>query len=346
MFAGDAQLKRSDFHAKLFWREATFWVSAVEAVLGILIVISGVGRIDLGVGVLALSLAAVGVWLAERLGKFWFGANLAFASLLASYADYQGGPALILAVVLGFVWITLIAFAFLPRTVGAIYVVLIAITYAIALVMRPDIADRTEQWVLIVVSLAVVGLFTSRLVRRLARLAYVDELTGLPNRRYLLATMRREMMRASRTGSPLSIALADLDEFKRINDTQGHLAGDRLLIALGERWTAGLRATDFLGRYGGDEFVVVFPGCTTREASRVMTRVIEGNIDLASASFGVAEWNMQESYADLLSRCDRELYASKIKRKQHDKTDKTGPTAPVELRVSRVVPVVPMAEPR
>lgn len=346
MFATDDRPKRSDFYARLFWREAILWVSAVEAALGILIIISGVGRVHVAIGVLALSAAVLSVLLAERLGRFWFSTNLAISSLFASFTAYQGGPGFTLAVVLGFIWITLIAFAFLPRNVGALYLVLISVSYAFVLVMRPDIPDRRGQWILTVLSLAVVGLFTSRLVRRLARLAYVDELTGLPNRRYLLATMRREMMQSSRTGRPLSVAIADLDNFKRINDTQGHLAGDRLLIALGERWTAGLRASDFLGRYGGDEFVVVFPGCTVQEASRVMTRIIEGNADLAHASYGVAEWDMLETYSDLLSRCDRELYTRKSGRNQHGKNDGGGSKGPIEFQVTRSVPSKPMAEPR
>src|SRR5258708_2878796 len=109
---------------------------------------------------------------------------------------------------------------------------------------------------------------------RLAHLAARrDPLTGAANRRAWDEEIERATARARRDGTPMSVAILDLDGFKEYNDDWGHLMGDRLLQVFAERWREDLREVDFLARYGGAEFAVLFHGATLAEASAVLERL-------------------------------------------------------------------------
>jgi two-component system cell cycle response regulator len=105
-----------------------------------------------------------------------------------------------------------------------------------------------------------------------------DALTGIWNRRMILDILGREWSRAAREGAPVGVIIADLDHFKRINDTLGHLGGDAVLLEASRRMSSVLRPYDAIGRYGGEEFLIVLPGCdqagTVAVAER-MRQVIE-----------------------------------------------------------------------
>ncbi len=117
------------------------------------------------------------------------------------------------------------------------------------------------------------GLANLRLRERLRSQALQDPLTGLFNRRYLEDRLDREVRRARRRGLPLSLVMLDLDHFKRINDTQGHEAGDRVLQAVAEALETTLRAEDVAARYGGEEFTVLLPGTPLEEACWVAEKL-------------------------------------------------------------------------
>ena len=99
-----------------------------------------------------------------------------------------------------------------------------------------------------------------------------DALTGLLNRRAILETLEKELARSAREGTQITVIMADLDHFKRINDTYGHLAGDTVLREAAKRIQAAMRVYDSVGRYGGEEFLIVSPGCGLPEAAEQAER--------------------------------------------------------------------------
>lgn len=149
------------------------------------------------------------------------------------------------------------------------------------------------------------------LIARLADLARTDSLTGLANRRALDESLTRELGRADRTGQPLSVALIDMDHFKRFNDERGHQAGDWLLAETARAWTRELRPSDTLARYGGEEFVVVLPNCTSAAALHAIER-LRGVVPAGqTCSAGLATRKPGEAYDKLLKRADAAMYVAK-----------------------------------
>jgi diguanylate cyclase (GGDEF)-like protein len=156
------------------------------------------------------------------------------------------------------------------------------------------------------VTLERIGLLT-----RLETVARTDELTGLPNRRAWQEHLPRELEFARRSALPICVAMLDLDHFKRFNDQRGHQAGDRMLKEMAVAWASQLRGTDFLSRYGGEEFALALPGCGVDDALAVVERLRAAIPIGQSCSAGVACWDGHESAADLLDRADRALYDAK-----------------------------------
>lgn len=100
-----------------------------------------------------------------------------------------------------------------------------------------------------------------------------DALTGLLNRAAIAQALEQELMRAARQHTPLGVIVADLDHFKQVNDRYGHLAGDRVLMETAQRIRAVVRPYDRVGRYGGEEFLILCPGCTEQDAVQVAERI-------------------------------------------------------------------------
>lgn len=156
---------------------------------------------------------------------------------------------------------------------------------------------------------------------RIQELADTDELTGLFNRRYVVEALRTEKERAEQIGGTFSIALMDLDLFKRINDTFGHLAGDSVLKQFSKLASGVLRTTDVLGRYGGEEFLIVMPNTDLQSANGVVERIralaaMHEYKDLeiglyVQVSIGVAECEPGQTIEVLLNTVDRALYCAK-----------------------------------
>jgi diguanylate cyclase (GGDEF)-like protein len=152
------------------------------------------------------------------------------------------------------------------------------------------------------------------------RLATTDALSGLPNHRSCTDTLHRMAAQAARSLEPLACVLMDIDRFKRINDNYGHAAGDRVIEAIGRTLPRALRTSDFAGRYGGEEFLLLLPGTDTAGAMVAAEKVREGlrEIDVPEleghvhASFGVSVYPEDAVDVELLLRsADRALYAAK-----------------------------------
>lgn len=142
--------------------------------------------------------------------------------------------------------------------------------------------------------------------------SYRDELTGVLQRQAGQAELRHEIDRTRRTRGALVVAFIDVDGLKKINDEQGHLAGDAVLKAVGDALKHGLRSYDVIMRFGGDEFICGLPGATLDEVRR---RMAEVNHQLASAypgasiSVGVADLRDDDTLRDVVRRADADLYA-------------------------------------
>jgi diguanylate cyclase (GGDEF)-like protein len=158
-------------------------------------------------------------------------------------------------------------------------------------------------------------------VDRAEEIAMRDVLTGAYNRRHLLDALRREIARAQRIGAPLAICLMDIDHFKRVNDNWGHAAGDAVLRHFATLASAGLRAVDVFGRFGGEEFLLVVPDTDARGAAAVAERIraaaeqgtfpgIPSGQQL-TVTIGVAGRARDEGGNALLARADLALYRGK-----------------------------------
>lgn len=156
---------------------------------------------------------------------------------------------------------------------------------------------------------------------RIERLAMRDELTGAYNRRYLMEVLAREAARAQRGGKPLSVCVLDVDHFKSVNDTLGHAAGDAVLCKLPELLGRAMRAVDVLGRFGGEEFLLVLPDTDAAGAHALAERARLA-VEAAeipglppgrriTVTIGIAQVASAEAIAATLARADRALYAGK-----------------------------------
>ncbi|HEX2015881.1 MAG TPA: sensor domain-containing diguanylate cyclase [Solirubrobacteraceae bacterium] len=156
-----------------------------------------------------------------------------------------------------------------------------------------------------------VALERADLLVRMERIARTDELTGLPNRRAWQEELRREMARAVRGGHDLCVAMLDLDGFKELNDSLGHQAGDQLLKHVAASWSSAMRASDFVVRYGGDEFAVLLPDCDLEQAEPLIDRLLAATPANQSCSVGLARWAPGEDSDALLAQADQALYEAK-----------------------------------
>jgi len=151
---------------------------------------------------------------------------------------------------------------------------------------------------------------------RLEALLREDGLTGLSNRRAILTQLAGMVSGARRHGHPLSIAVCDIDHFKRVNDTHGHKVGDEVLVATAHAMGTHLRQEDQLGRLGGEEFLVLLPDTDGDAAMHAAERMRE-EVTAAptpvpvTVSIGIATWEDAETPEAFLARADEALYAAK-----------------------------------
>jgi len=176
-----------------------------------------------------------------------------------------------------------------------------------------------------IVLLGLVYFFLARLIQKLAearrtieKIAITDELTTLYNRRYVLSRFNEEFEKSRRLGKGLSCIMADIDHFKNVNDTLGHLVGDEVLLEVSRRIKEAVRVYDILGRYGGEEFLILLPDTNPEQAwnfaERTRMQVSANTIrDLrVTVSMGVTCLHeSDQSIDDMIKRADEALYKAK-----------------------------------
>jgi diguanylate cyclase (GGDEF)-like protein len=269
---------------------------------------------------LAWSLAAAGAvaavalhLLRERVGPRTVHVAVAVLSAFVGLLTWRSTSA-VAFVVLGPAVVALGLFTthFLSRRAARTHLALaVALSTAGAAAAEPS--GVVVPWLVMAAVLALLIEVQAWNTRELRRAAGTDPLTGLANRRTWETEANRSLAHALRTGEPLTVALLDLDDFKRINDEQGHNAGDALLRTLAGRWTAELRGADSLGRYGGDEFVLNLPDTDAARAEDLLARLRSGHP--APWSAGTATARPGDTLTDLLERADAELYRAKRARR-------------------------------
>jgi diguanylate cyclase (GGDEF)-like protein len=187
---------------------------------------------------------------------------------------------------------------------------------------RGDFDEEAVQLAEWLAGRASVALQNAHLHVMARRLASTDELTQLANRRHFDEALRAEVIRAERFGDPVAVVVADLDNFKEVNDRHGHDVGDLVLQTFADVIRAGVRDVDLPARYGGEEFMVLLPG-TDAEGGRQLAERLRAALEeltvatgggatvQVTSSFGVAGFPEESSAAALLRAGDRALYRAK-----------------------------------
>lgn len=155
----------------------------------------------------------------------------------------------------------------------------------------------------------------------LKEMAQKDGLTDVLSRQYLMSLFELELESVKRTGNKLSVAMIDIDRFKNINDKYGHLGGDTALKMFSSVVKNNIRQNDLFGRYGGDEFLIVFPNNSIDEARKIIDRITTSlkkltiNLDndeiVISVSVGLCEYTDENSHEELIKTADKKMYEDK-----------------------------------
>ena len=184
-------------------------------------------------------------------------------------------------------------------------------------------SEADEQILTTIADFAGIAISNARAVAKINRLVITDDLTGLYNSRYFFEQVEYEVERAKRYYTPLSLVFFDLDRFKTVNDTYGHLTGSRLLKEVGELLQKQIRKTDRAARYGGDEFVIILPHTDKSGARSLAFKIMAalhqqsflsncGNPLVVTASFGVSAYpDDAQSSAELINAADKAMYIVK-----------------------------------
>jgi diguanylate cyclase (GGDEF)-like protein len=207
----------------------------------------------------------------------------------------------------------LAAFAF-PAAHAVPLVALALATITAGMVAAPA-PFHPMTWVAVTVMTVASTSLLGYVTHRLRRHATTDDLTGALTRRALLDSLETLLRESRRTGAPLAVVSADVDDFKAINDTRGHLAGDEVLGSLVATWRSAEHGSPpVIGRTGGDEFVVVLPGYDDARAADWVARTQA--VSTAPWSAGIAVVGRDDTVHDLLHRADVALYVTKRGRRR------------------------------
>ena len=167
-----------------------------------------------------------------------------------------------------------------------------------------------------------------RMEEELHELSIKDSLTDSYNRRYFQERLEEEIERTKRNNTPFSLIMLDIDDFKVINDTYGHIVGDRVLIEIVNLVKNRIRKTDFIARWGGEEFMILLTNTNLQYAEKLAFELKNGicrldipEIDFVTASFGVTSYHQSDTVNSITKRVDELMYAAKAAGKNCVKSD-------------------------
>ena len=257
---------------------------------------------------------SVALWLGrERAGPWVLHAAVLLASAALGLLTWRAATSVGI-VGLGPAMVSVGVFSghFFSRRAARVHVgLMLVVTTVGALAAAPT--GFLPLWLTAVATVVVLTEVQSRISGDVYRAAATDPLTGLANRRAWQAAADRGLAYAHRSDEPFTVVLIDLDDFKAVNDQAGHRAGDALLQELAGAWSAQLRLSDLLGRYGGDEFVLSLPGTDAARTEDLLTRLRAAHP--AAWSAGTATARSGDTLADLLVRADGDLYRDKRRKR-------------------------------
>lgn len=205
-------------------------------------------------------------------------------------------------------------------------------TFGTLVLVADEFDDEQRSTATSLASHAAIALENARLHRIVEQQALVDELTGIANRRQCEDALPTEIARAERFGTPLTLVIADLDDFKTINDRHGHAVGDDVLREFASVLKATVRETDLAGRWGGEEFLLLLPGADAVGGAQLAERIRsafaersflgrDGEVARVTCSFGVAQLQPTDNGRELFAAADRALYQAKTKGKNRVELD-------------------------
>jgi diguanylate cyclase (GGDEF)-like protein len=304
----------TDGRPAIAWSLALLFLSkALVSAAVVMFPISGhQPTLAIGIGCAVAIAGAAIVWLAANriplLGFELITATGTLAtSVLITRASSHGGMML---AAFQYPWTAIYAAHFFPRRAVNVQALLISVGFGAGLLFG-QLSHTVIYWVVVTITIWSISVLLGNLSESVRRQVGTDYLTGLLNRSGFLVAALRERALANRTGTPLTVAVIDLDDFKQINDGAGHAAGDQLLVALAQQWRERLRPSDILGRHGGDEFVVLLP-CTSAAGADAALKRLRSGEDPVSWSIGISEWLAGEDLEAPLARADKQLYDAKV----------------------------------
>ena len=207
--------------------------------------------------------------------------------------------------------------AFVSGIIGFVVAAIVCLLHNYSCAYLPEAYEFVV--VASIMLLSVVGIFIGRSFEKLQKAAMVDDLTQLWNKRYFNIRLAEELERRRRKGTPLCLAYVDIDDFKIINDKYGHVTGDSVLINMADIFKRNTRNLDIVARWGGDEFVVIFPDTTPRYGLIITNRfkkAVSASRECCQATISVGFVDINEDWEvdDVLQEVDVLLQkAKKIK---------------------------------